>query len=87
MSYGTAYIDIPKLNNTRKGGKGYKMPKQDKTTKQEKRTKSRAEHAKDIVIAILVTGIVAFIGGMQYASALTAKTQVVGNNTTQEAKK
>ena len=55
------------------------MPKVEKT----KREKTTAEHIKDIVIAVLVTGIIAFIGGMQYASALTARPQVVGDNATE----
>lgn len=28
--------------------------------------KSRGEHAKDILIAVLITGIVAFVGGMVF---------------------
>lgn len=31
--------------------------------------KSRSEHAKDILIAMLITAIVAFIGGMQFKGA------------------
>lgn len=74
MSYGTAYIDIPELK-TRKGGKGNKMPN-NKTTSAEvskapraKYAKTRGEHYKDIVIAMLVTAIIAFIGGMHFSNS------------------
>lgn len=72
MSYGTAYIDIPHLTKTAKrGGKGQKMSKttqteQAKTVK--KYAKTRGEHYKDIVIAILVTAIIAFVCGAIFQS-------------------
>lgn len=31
-------------------------------------TKTRGEHFKDIIIAILVVGVIAFVGGMQFQS-------------------
>lgn len=35
--------------------------------------KSRGEHFKDVVIAVLIAGIVAFIAGMQFANSNQAK--------------
>lgn len=69
MSYQTQYIDIPQLK-TRKGGKDIK--EMSKTTNAEapkapkKYQKTRGEHAKDILIAVLITGIIAFVGGMVF---------------------
>lgn len=66
-SFALQYEDLnPK---TRKGGKDSKMSKstnqaEPKTAK--KYAKTRGEHAKDIIIAILVTSIVAFVGGMYF---------------------
>lgn len=40
-----------------------------------KYAKTRGEHAKDIIIAILVTSIVAFVGGMVFANKQQAKVQ------------
>jgi hypothetical protein len=38
-------------------------------------SKTRAEHYKDIVIAVLVAGIVAFVGGVMFANGNNAKVQ------------
>ena len=38
-----------------------------------KYAKTRGEHAKDIIIAILVTGIVAFVGGVYFANQHNAE--------------
>ena len=46
------------------------MPKTTNEAKTSKKyAKTRGEHYKDIVIAILITSIIAFIGGMQVAKA------------------
>lgn len=64
------YEELPK---TRKGGKGNQMPN-NKTTNQEapkasrKYNKTRGEHFKDLVIAVLIAGIIAFVGGMHFAN-------------------
>lgn len=42
-----------------------------KTSK--KRVATRGEHAKDIVIAILITAVIAFIGGMVFANKQDAE--------------
>lgn len=65
-SYKLHYEDLNP--NTRKGGKDNKMSKKQVTTEAPAKTynKSRGEHFKDIVIAILITAIVAFVGGMQF---------------------
>lgn len=77
MSYGTAYIDIPtlKINTAKSGGKGQQMPKTTNTTPEVKTaktrkvySKTRGEHYKDIVIAVLITAIIAFIGGAVFQS-------------------
>ena len=73
MSYNTQYIDIPLLTKTAKsGGKGQKMPNKTTNTPEvktgKKYAKTRGEHFKDIVIAILITGIIAFIGGAVFQS-------------------
>lgn len=73
MSYNTQYIDIPLLTKTAKsGGKGQKMPNKTTNTPEvktgKKYAKTRGEHFKDIVIAVLVTAIVAFIAGAVFQS-------------------
>jgi len=37
--------------------------------------KSRGEHAKDILIAVLITSVIAFIGGMHFANKHNAEVQ------------
>ena len=59
--------------------KKYKLRGVEKMSKEAKEAKvyakSRTEHYKDIVIAILVTGIVAFILGTNYQSKQAAHVQ------------
>lgn len=66
------YIETPiKKLITRKGGKGNKMPNTNKieaAKTAKKYAKTRGEHIKDVLIAVLVTGIVAFIGGAVFAN-------------------
>lgn len=68
---GMAYEETPQ--KPRKGGKG-KAPKMPNTNKTEavkaskKYAKTRGEHYKDIVIAILVTAVAAFVAGAHYAN-------------------
>ncbi len=38
-----------------------------------KRVATRGEHAKDIVIAILITAVIAFVGGMVFANKQQAE--------------
>lgn len=75
MSYGTAYIDIPQQIKTAKsGGKDIKQMSKSTNTPEAlkqpkaKYSKTRGEHFKDIVIAVLITAIVAFIGGVVFQS-------------------
>ena len=67
-SFALQYEDLNP--NTRKGGKDIKpMSKTTQTASEKpakKYAKTRGEHAKDIIIAILVTSIVAFVGGMYF---------------------
>jgi hypothetical protein len=68
--YTLHYEDVPlyKIKAPKKGRKGViKMTKEVKTAKTRRvYEKTRAEHYKDIVIAVLITGIVAFVLGMQH---------------------
>jgi hypothetical protein len=68
--YTLHYEDMPlyKIKAPKKGSKGViKMAKEVKTAKTRRvYEKTRAEHYKDIVIAVLITGIIAFIAGMQH---------------------
>ena len=71
------YIETPvkPLIITRKGGKDMKMSKQAKVTEAPAKVynKTRGEHFKDLVITALVIGIIAFIGGMQFAKGNQAE--------------
>ena len=94
------YEDMPRKQynkkiNTRKGGKDSKMSKEQKVTEvksSKKYAKTRGEHYKDIVIAVLITSIVAFGLGVKFQSNRNAEMQraVESAKTTQtveEAKK
>lgn len=60
---------VKKQSKTRKGGKGIaKMPKPEVVKSTKRYQKTRGEHAKDIVIAVLITAVVAFIAGASYQS-------------------
>lgn len=78
MSYGSAYIDIPNLrpgrvgrtlnkmsNNKSTASEAPKAPEFAKPSKA-KYSKTRGEHFKDLVIVMLVTGIIAFVGGVVF---------------------
>jgi len=75
--YKLFYEDLPQ--KTRKSGKDNKMSKTtNENTSKKKYSKTRGEHLKDIVIAILVTAMVGFVTGMQFANSNTAdKVQAV----------
>lgn len=74
MSYGTQYLDIPELTKPERVGRAKIMPNKSTTNAEApkasrvKYAKTRGEHYKDIVIAILIAGIVAFIGGMHFSN-------------------
>lgn len=75
MSYGTPYIDEPKLYRKKAVGRAKTMPNKNQTNQADtskpakKYAKTRGEHLKDIVIAILIAGILAFVAGMHFANA------------------
>ena len=72
--YPLEFEDVPQI--TRKGGKDSKMSKTTVTEApkaSKKYAKTRGEHAKDIVIAVLLTGILAFIAGVQFSSSNNAR--------------
>lgn len=64
------YIETP-INPNRGGRISTKMSKPNNNQPEVKApkakySKTRGEHIKDVVIAMLVTGIIAFIGGVQF---------------------
>lgn len=65
------FEDVPQYKrNTRKGGKGIKMSKTTELpTSKKKYAKTRGEHVKDLLIAILITAILAFVAGVRYANS------------------
>ena len=91
--YPLHYEDIKP--NTRKGGKdSVKMAKSQKSVEAPAKTcnKTRGEHFKDLVITALVIGIIAFVGGMQFAEKQNAKVSdavkaVTATQTVEAAKK
>jgi len=63
---------------TRKGGKAKKMAKttnETSSSKAKKYNKTRGEHFKDILIAVLVTAIIGFVAGMQFADSNNSKVE------------
>lgn len=74
--------DIRQKEKPEKGGKGSKMSKKvtaaeavSKATTTKKYAKTRGEHTKDLIIAILVTGVVAFGFGMHFEGQHNAEMQ------------
>lgn len=63
------YIETP-INPHRVGRTFKKMSQKQSTPEvkapKAKYSKTRGEHFKDIVIAVLITGIIAFVGGMVF---------------------
>lgn len=71
-SYTLHYEDIPK--NPNRVGRTFKMSKAKQTTEAPAvYNKSQGEHRKDIVIAILVSAIIAFVGGMYFKGTQQAE--------------
>ena len=82
-SYPLYYEDINPT--TRKGGKDSKMSKNTKQVESptaKTYNKTRGEHVKGIVIAILVTAIIGFVGGMQFTEKQNAKVSEAVNAVT-----
>ncbi len=83
--YKLEYEDLPL--KTRKSGKDSKMSKSNQVSESKgskKYNKTRGEHFKDIVIAVLVTAVVAFVAGSVYANGQhTATAQAVQQATAQ----
>lgn len=79
MTDGMQYEKTPiKKLITRKGGKVNNMTKNTKAamkTPSKSYDKTRGEHVKDIVIAILVAGVIAFVVGVHYSDTKTAQLQ------------
>lgn len=66
------YEDLPpkkyKFKKGQTAKKGAKMSKEATPKKVTKYNKSRGEHAKDLIIAVLVSSIIAFVVGMTFAN-------------------
>lgn len=60
---------------TRKGGKRRKMSKDTTPSKPKRYNKSQGEHIKDIVIAVLVASIIAFMLGMRFENSQNNEVQ------------
>lgn len=70
-----AFIETP-IKPVKSGGKGKSMPNKTNISEAPKASrkyqKSRGEHAKDILIAVLITAVVAFVAGMHFANKQNA---------------
>ena len=81
------YIETP-INPIRVGRTLHQMSNNQPTPEvkapKAKYSKTRGEHIKDIVIAMLITGIITFIGGVQFQAnqQRTIETAVKGAQTT-----
>lgn len=70
--YLVQYEDLPAKNNNKIIRKDTKMSKKQEipTAKTRKAySKTRGEHYKDILIAVLITGIICFVAGLQFANS------------------
>lgn len=73
-AYALEYEDQPFRKPVRVGRTFTKMSKSNQPTPEAQKApkakynKTRGEHIKDVVIAMLVTGIIAFIGGVSHQS-------------------
>lgn len=68
-SYKLEYEETPfKPSKTVGRTKMAKSNNQEQSAPRKKYAKTRGEHFKDLVIAVLVASIIAFIGGMQFAN-------------------
>lgn len=73
--YPLEFEDMPLNTRKQSGGKDSKMSKQSTTSEPKslkKYNKTRGEHFKDIVIAVLITAITAFVLGMQFENGQNA---------------
>ncbi|CAN5653974.1 hypothetical protein BH23PAT2_BH23PAT2_07640 [soil metagenome] len=69
--YKLEFEELPK--KARKSGRVNKMTKNNNEAKTSKKyQKTRGEHIKDILIAVLITTVIAFIGGMQFQNQQNA---------------
>lgn len=73
------FIETPIRKPVQSGGKDSQMSKSTITAEPNKPAKqyrkSRGEHAKDIMIAVLITAVIAFIGGMHFSNNQHAETE------------
>jgi len=73
------YEELPEQKRTIIKRGGHKMPKttNNQEVKQAKTRKvyekTRGEHIKDVIIAVLITGVVAFVLGARYANNQNAQ--------------
>ena len=74
-SYKLFYEDLP-IKNPKRVGRTVKMSKTTNTAEKPKKyNKTRGEHVKDLVIAVLVASIIAFIAGVQFADNQSNKVE------------
>lgn len=75
MNFNLFYEDLQQPQ--KRGGKDSKMSKTTNEAQKpsKKYNKTRAEHYKDIAIFVLVTAIIAFTAGLQFANSNNAKVQ------------
>lgn len=75
------FIETPVKTPMIRVGKGSKMSKSNQPTVTEapktskKYAKTRGEHFKDVIIAMLITAVIAFVGGMHFANKHNAEVQ------------
>jgi hypothetical protein len=86
--YPIEYIDdMPLINPNRVGRTFKKMSAKNNQSNEAAPAynKSKGEHRKDIVIAVLVAGIIAFIGGMTFQSKQQSAIETAVNAVTPTA--
>lgn len=83
----SGFEDYPEQskNPFKQGGKAEKMATKETATTSKKYNKTQGEHAKDIVIAVLITGVIAFVGGLVFANKQQARVDHAVSAVTQTA--
>lgn len=70
------FEELPKQKRKLTKIGGHKMPKNTEVKQAKTRKvyeKTRGEHIKDVIIAVLITGVVAFVLGVRYANNQNAQ--------------
>lgn len=87
IAYTLRYEDMTKKYNVSKGV-GNMSNKQEVPMAKTRKVyeKSRTEHIKDIVIAVLITAVIAFVCGVHYANSQREATDTAVNKAVQSVK-